>query len=103
MNELAWPLHLAPGGDLGSVVSGSDAEVRQSVGLLLATRVDERAALPEYGTTDPTFDGADRALIVAEVQAQEPRASLDVVVAAVDVAHQQLVTVSVASQTAEGS
>lgn len=95
MSELAWPVRRTPNGDLVTVEPDSDQEVRQSVGLLLFSRVGERAVLPEYGTDDPTLVGVDAVVLVAQVQAAEPRASLAVAIEAVDAAHTQAVTVQV--------
>jgi phage baseplate assembly protein W len=93
--ELVWPLALAGDGDLATVESGSQLEVRQSVALLLSTRPGERQDNADYGTEDPTLVGADEVAIVADVQRFEPRASVQVIAAEV-AAHRQDVEVRVA-------
>lgn len=53
--HFALPLRLAPDGRLLALPEDSDAEVAQSVQVLLSTRVGERRSEPSYGSTDPLF------------------------------------------------
>lgn len=111
MSELVWPVRLGPDGQYLTIESGSPGEIQQSVGLLLATRgpdgtgrPGERQDSPEYGTDDPTLQGVDAAALIADAQRWEPRASLQVIVGAVDaVIRTQTSEIAVSSRpTTEG-
>lgn len=75
--HLALPLRVATGGALAAYAVGSPAEVGQSAGLLLATRVGERRSEPAYGSTDGGLFGPLPAagLDAGAVIRWEPRAT----------------------------
>lgn len=73
--HLAFPLKIARQG-LATVDQDSDADIVQSVSLLLTTRPGERRSAPEYGLPDPVFSGAQLGDITAVVAEWEPRADM---------------------------
>lgn len=84
--RLALPIRVTATGALASVPQDSDAEIRQSLGLLVATVPGERRSEPDYGLPDPTFGGVDVTEIADVIATWEPRADPSVIeVAAVRV------------------
>lgn len=71
---LALPIRVAAGGGLVALVADSDAEIAQSVALLLATRLGERRSVPDYGTPDPLFGGVDVDEVADAIATWEERA-----------------------------
>lgn len=71
---LRLPLTIRPGGGLLTIDQDSDAEIAQSVALLLDTRPGERRSVPDYGVPDPVFGGVDVAAVVEAVSVWEDRA-----------------------------
>lgn len=86
--HLRVPFGLDRSGRVAVVDQDSDAEILQTVRVLLATRIGERAALPRYGMSDPTFRPARSSMTVEEiaeaVREEEPRVSVDQVSRAID-------------------
>lgn len=83
--HLAVPFALDGRGHARTVEQDTVAEVGQCVAVLLATRPGDRLIVPGFGIDDPTFDtGVDVDLIVDAVGKWEPRATVDVVAAAID-------------------
>lgn len=52
---LQLPITIDDTGRLATHVHDSEADINQSVGLLLATRPGERRSVPDYGLPDPLF------------------------------------------------
>lgn len=71
---LTLPLTVTANGRLGTLVQGSPEELAQSIGLLMATRPGERAAVPDYGLPDALGRGLRRDDVVAVIGEWEPRA-----------------------------
>jgi phage baseplate assembly protein W len=93
--HLALPLRLTVDGSMAALAQDSDDEITASVGLLLATRPGERAAVPTYGIPDPTFAGIDAAAILAATAEWEPRADLALTADAVTATGEQYATAAV--------
>ncbi|XBB66872.1 GPW/gp25 family protein [Nocardioides sp. WV_118_6] len=81
-DHLAFPLAVTRQG-LATVEQDSDADLVQSVALLLNTRPGERRSLPDYGLPDPVFGHLAHSDVVAVVGQWEPRADLE----SLDIAH----------------
>ncbi|GAA4117385.1 hypothetical protein GCM10022215_17950 [Nocardioides fonticola] len=95
--HLAFPFAVTASGPLAALAQDSDAEIGQSVGILLATPVGDRRCVPGYGLPDPLGRGADVDTIAQTVSAWEPRA--DAVAVAVSVTNargEQTATVALA-------
>lgn len=71
---LRMPLTVAPGAGLMTLEQGSDLEVAQSVGLLLATTPGERRTVPDYGLPNPIGSGVDVEQLVDVASDWEDRA-----------------------------
>lgn len=81
--HLAVPFDLDRRGHARTVDQDSPAEILQNVGVLLSTRPGDRQALPQFGVEDRTFDQIDDVeWLVDAVSEWEPRADVDVTVAA---------------------
>jgi phage baseplate assembly protein W len=74
--HLAFPIRVTSQG-LATVQQDSDADIVQSVALLLNTRPGDRRSLPDYGLPDPVFGHLSSADVVAVVAEWEDRANLD--------------------------
>jgi hypothetical protein len=74
--HLAFPIRLGAGG-LATVEQDSDADIVQSVALLLDTRPGERRSVPEYGLPDPLFSGLTEDQVTAVISEWEERADVD--------------------------
>ena len=74
--HLALPIAVTGSGRLAVVEQDSEADLAQSVALLLETRPGERRAEPEYGTPDPLFGGVDVAQVTEAILVWEDRADL---------------------------
>ena len=74
--HLALPIAVTGTGRLATVVQDSEADIAQSVALLVDTRPGERRATPDYGVPDPLFGGVDSPAIVEAVLQFEDRADL---------------------------
>lgn len=68
------PLAVVPGGGFMAIEQGSDLEVAQSVGLLLATTPGERRTVPDYGLPNPIGSGVDVETLVDVASDWEDRA-----------------------------
>lgn len=72
---LALPLRVNPAsGSMVTLTQDSEAEVAQSLALLLSTRPGERRSVPDYGIPDPVFGGVRPQDVVAAAQEWEERA-----------------------------
>lgn len=71
--RFAFPLHIA-GGRVATVAQDSEADIAQSVALLLTTRPGERRSNPGYGLPDPVFGGVDLDEVTDVIAEWEPRA-----------------------------
>lgn len=76
--HLALPLLVGPTGSFNTVQQDSEAEVEQSVAVLLGTMKGERVVAPDYGVTDPTFAFVDPNELVQTCAQWEPRAAVAV-------------------------
>lgn len=80
-SHLAFPIRVA-GRGLATVDQDSDADLVQSVQLLLQTRPGERRSVPGYGLPDPLFgtapDDTDVAAVIAEWEERVDIDQLDV-------------------------
>lgn len=76
--HLALPFRLANDGTAAVVAQDSLDEITQCVQVLLATPLGSREITPGYGIPDPTFQGADPAVITNAVAVWEPRAAVTV-------------------------
>lgn len=74
--HLAFPITVTRQG-LATVEQDSDADLVQSVALLLNTRPGERRSVPDYGLPDPVFGHLSHSDVVAVVGEWEPRADLE--------------------------
>ncbi|MBZ5736503.1 GPW/gp25 family protein [Nocardioides sp. TRM66260-LWL] len=72
--HLALPIAVTPSGVLSSLEQDSEAEVAQSVGLLVATVIGDRRAATGYGIPDPLGRGLDPATLADVLETWEPRA-----------------------------
>lgn len=72
--RLALPIRVTSTGALASVPQDSDADIRQSIALLVNTRPGERRSEPDYGLPDPRFGTVDVAEIADVIATWEPRA-----------------------------
>lgn len=89
-------------GAVATVPQGSLAELRQSVELLLRTRLEERDLDRDYGTPDYLFRPSTELQasdIEDEITAQEPRAAVTVEVTAAGARSHVTVTVRRAEET----
>jgi hypothetical protein len=50
---IGFPFRITPKGEVSTVQQGSDAEVRQTIAVLILTRLGERYMVPQFGTPDP--------------------------------------------------
>lgn len=86
--HLAVPWRLDRSGRAAIVDQDTDAEVLQTIRVLLSTRPGERQAVPRYGVADPLFFDADEEPTLDEladaVAEWEPRATVELVDRAVD-------------------
>lgn len=57
MDLLAHPFALGPDGSLATIEQGSDAEIAQTIHLIIGTRLFERPMAWSFGTPDPVFSG----------------------------------------------
>lgn len=80
--HLALPIRVTHRG-LATVEQDSDADIEQSVRLLLTTSPGERRSVPDYGLPDPLFglapDPADVADAIAEWEDRAIIAELDLI------------------------
>lgn len=76
--HLALPFAIGADGSALTVEQDSEAEVVQSVGVLVGTRPGTRTMVPSYGITDPTFVGVQVGELTRAVAVWEPRASVTV-------------------------
>lgn len=74
--HIALPIAVTGSGRLAAVEQDSEADIAQSVALLIDTRPAERRAEPDYGVPDPLFGGIDEADIVEAINTYEDRADL---------------------------
>lgn len=65
MNLISHPFRLAPDGSVATVEDGSEEAAAEAIAVMVLTRKGERDLVPDFGVTDPTFDG----LSLAELQA----------------------------------
>lgn len=72
--HLAFPIRVTGRGVLATVEQDSEADIAQSVALLLDTRPSERRSVPDYGLPDPVFGGLDVAEVVEVISTWEERA-----------------------------
>ena len=100
--HLRIPFGLDRTGRVAVVDQDTDAEVLQTVRVLLATRAGERAALPRWGLSDPAFFAAGDPLSVEEivelVADEEPRASVQQVEQVIDELGDASVTVGITTE-----
>ena len=86
--HLRVPFGLDLRGRAAIVDQDTDEEILQTVRVLLATRVGERAALPSYGLEDPVFfdfgEAPSEDEVIELVAEEEPRASVQHVAQAID-------------------
>ena len=75
--HLAFPIKLAGDGALATVAQDSDADIVQSVQLLLRTRPGERRSIPDYGLPDPVFAGLTHDEVLDVVETWEERADTE--------------------------
>ena len=75
--HLAFPIKLAGNGALATVEQDSDADIVQSVQLLLRTRPGERRSVPGYGLADPVFAGLTETEVLDVVDVWEERADTE--------------------------
>lgn len=61
MDLIAHPFRLAANGSVATVPQDSDEADTQGLAILLLTRKGERALVPDFGVTDPTYDVLDLA------------------------------------------
>lgn len=73
-SHLRFPIAVTGSGRLATVEQDTDADIVQSVALLLDTRPGERRSIPEYGLPDPVFGGVVPAHIAQLIAAWEERA-----------------------------
>ncbi len=74
--HLALPITVTGSGRLATVEQDSEADLAQSVALLVDTRPGERRAEPGYGVPDPLFGGVDLAEITQAIVTWEDRADV---------------------------
>lgn len=74
--HLTLPIAVTGSGRLATVEQDSEADVAQSVALLIETRPGERRAEPGYGVPDPLFGGIDVAQVTEAILNWEDRADL---------------------------
>lgn len=90
--HLAMPFAIGPGGSALTLQQDTNAEVIQSVAMLVGTRPGTRTMAPKFGMADPTFTGINQPALKLAVRTWEPRASVNV---AVNGFGEEYVTVSV--------
>lgn len=56
---LSFPFRLTPQGEAAIAPYGSDQEVREAIAALTLTYLGERLLSPEFGITDPAWNGID--------------------------------------------
>lgn len=56
---LSFPFRLTPQGEAAIAPYGSDQEVREAIAALTLTHLGERLLSPEFGITDPAWNGID--------------------------------------------
>lgn len=77
--HLQVPLRLTTTGTFATVEQDSDADLEQSVRLVLSSRPGDRwRDAPDYGTPEPMPGPVDVAALVAAVGQFEPRAHVDI-------------------------
>lgn len=74
VDHLALPIAINTTGRLAAVPQDSNADVAQSVALLLSTRPGERLATPDYGLDDPLGIGVDVGMVADVIGKFEERA-----------------------------
>lgn len=74
--HLALPIAVTGSGRLATVEQDTEADLAQSVALLVDTRPGERRAEPGYGVPDPLFGGVDLAEVTQAIVTWEDRADL---------------------------
>lgn len=74
--HIAMPITLTGAGRLATVEQDSEADIAQSIALLVDTRPEERRAEPEYGVPDPLFGGLNAADLTEAIVEWEDRADL---------------------------
>jgi phage baseplate assembly protein W len=93
--HFAWPFRLA-NGHLVTVEQDTLDDVIQCVRAYMTTPKGARPLSPDFGLIDPTFGpGVEPAALEAELEAAEPRASIEVEAYGPDQGGQQQVNVKV--------
>ena len=62
---ISHPFRLLPGGDVATVLEGTDEADAEQLAILVLTRKGERQLVPRFGVRDPAFSGLDLAEINA--------------------------------------
>jgi hypothetical protein len=82
---VSHPFRLAANGSIATVEQDSEGGDAEQLAVLALTKLGERAVVPAFGITDPTFEGFAVSEFVAGVAAFGPPVRLaDVAVSAVD-------------------
>jgi phage baseplate assembly protein W len=84
VNRLKIPFQIATSGALVCLPQDSEAEIAQSVALLLATPPGDRRSEPDYGLTDPLGRGLDATEVETAVAEWEDRADPATIEAVLD-------------------
>lgn len=71
-NLISFPFRLDPSGAVATRDSGSPDYLAEQLAVLCLTRPGERALVPNFGLTDPTFSDFDRTELEAKVQVFGP-------------------------------
>lgn len=61
MELISFPFRLAPNGTIATVDQDTDDARIEAVAVLVLTRKGERTLAPDYGISDPAFEGIDLA------------------------------------------
>jgi phage baseplate assembly protein W len=87
--HLAWPLRM-DGTSLADVEQDTIDDVRQCVNVLLHTPPGARPLAPDVGIEDLAFAGVDGEVLAAQLEDQEDRATVRIVVAPTDETGEQV-------------
>lgn len=79
MRILSHPFRLAANGEVATVEQNSDGATAEQLAVLILTRRGERALVPAFGVTDPTFDRLSAAEVSAGVEMFGPAARIEAV------------------------
>lgn len=95
ITHLQWPFELAGDGTFATVEQDTLEDVQQCIRVLVQTPLGARPLAPEIGVDDPTFAGVNGDDLQVTLEEQEPRATVDVTVAAPDKHGEQTVELRV--------